>query len=139
MTKDAKGGWRVTMDVISTERPYLRYGPDRILVSAKALPRALKIGDGLSGLVHLRPQSGPMRSGNYDFAFLQLLSRHRRQRVSTWKGGYRAHGCCYRIHHDDIDDDCKYQAATDPAHRAKHQRRTGRHRSVADHGLARRH
>jgi hypothetical protein len=69
MTKDAKGGWRVTMDVISTERPYLRYGPDRILVSAKALPRALNIGDGLSGLVHLRPQSGPMRSGNYDFAF----------------------------------------------------------------------
>ncbi|ATU91627.1 hypothetical protein B5P45_06245 [Phyllobacterium zundukense] len=69
MTKDAKGGWRVTMDVISTERPALRYGPDRIVISAKALPRALKNGDGLSGLVHLRPQSGPVRSGNYDFAF----------------------------------------------------------------------
>jgi hypothetical protein len=57
------------MDVISTERPSLRYGPDRIVVSAKTLPRAVKIGDGLAGLVHLRPQSGPVRPGNYDFAF----------------------------------------------------------------------
>lgn len=69
MTKDAKGGWRLTMDVISTARPALRYGPDRVVVSAKALPRAVKLGDGLTGLVHLRPQSGPMRPGNYDFAF----------------------------------------------------------------------
>jgi ComEC/Rec2-related protein len=69
LTKDAKGGWRLTMDVISTARPELRYGPDRIVISAKALPRALKIGDGLAGLVRLRPQSGPMRPGNYDFAF----------------------------------------------------------------------
>ncbi|TDQ34497.1 uncharacterized protein DUF4131 [Phyllobacterium brassicacearum] len=69
MAKDAKGGWRVTMDVISTTRPALRYGPDRVVVSARALPRNVKIGDGLSALVHLRPQSGPVRPGNYDFAF----------------------------------------------------------------------
>lgn len=69
MSKDAKGGWRVTMDVISTAQPTLRYGPDRVVVSARALPRNVRIGDGLSGLVHLRPQSGPVRPGNYDFAF----------------------------------------------------------------------
>lgn len=69
LTKDATGGWRLTVDVMSTTRPELRYGPDRIVISARALPRALKIGDGLAGLVRLRPQSGPMRPGNYDFAF----------------------------------------------------------------------
>lgn len=69
LAKDAKGGWRVTMDVVSTTQPALRYGPDRVVVSAKTLPLAVKIGDGLSGLVHLRPQSGPVRPGNYDFAF----------------------------------------------------------------------
>ncbi len=69
MAKDAKGGWRVTMDVISTTLPALRYGPDRVVVSARALPRNVKIGDGPVRLVHLRPQSGPVRPGNYDFAF----------------------------------------------------------------------
>ncbi|CAN7458091.1 ComEC/Rec2 family competence protein [Phyllobacterium sp. LjRoot231] len=69
MSRDAKGGWRLTMDVISTARPALQYGPDRITVSARSVPRDLRVGDGLAGLVHLRPQSGPVRPGNYDFAF----------------------------------------------------------------------
>lgn len=69
MAKDAKGGWRLILDVIATERPALRFGPDRIIVSARTVPRDIKVGDGLKGLVHLRPQSGPMRPGNYDFAF----------------------------------------------------------------------
>jgi competence protein ComEC len=69
MSKDATGGWRVTMDVVSTQRPSLRYGPDRVTVSARSMPHNLRVGDGLSGLVHLRPQSGPVRPGNYDFAF----------------------------------------------------------------------
>jgi ComEC/Rec2-related protein len=69
MSRDAKGGWRLTVDVISTARPALKYGPDRVAVSARSVPRNLKVGDGLKGLVHLRPQSGPMRPGNYDFAF----------------------------------------------------------------------
>lgn len=69
MSRDAKGGWRLTMDVISTARPALKYGPDRVTVSARSVPRNLKVGDRLKGLVHLRPQSGPMRPGNYDFAF----------------------------------------------------------------------
>ncbi|EJM98069.1 ComEC/Rec2 family competence protein [Phyllobacterium sp. YR531] len=69
LSRDAKGGWRVVLDVIATERPSLRFGPDRIAVSARHLPRNLSIGDGLKALVHLRPQSGPVRPGNYDFAF----------------------------------------------------------------------
>ncbi len=69
LAKDANGGWRVTLDVLETQRPALRYGPERIVVSARNLPRDLMIGDGLKALVHLRPQSGPVRPGNYDFAF----------------------------------------------------------------------
>ncbi len=57
MAKDAKGGWRVTMDVISTTRPALRYGPDRVVVSARALPRNVKIGD---GPVRSRPSATPV-------------------------------------------------------------------------------
>lgn len=69
LAKDAKGGWRVTLDIMGTERPPLRYGPKRIAVSARHLPPDLRIGDGLAALVYLRPQSGPVRPGNYDFAF----------------------------------------------------------------------
>jgi ComEC/Rec2-related protein len=64
-----RGGWRVTMDVMVTERPLLRYAPARLVVSVRALPPGASIGSGLRGLAHLRPQSGPVRSGNYDFAF----------------------------------------------------------------------
>lgn len=69
MEQNEKGGWRVTLDVLSTARPTLRYGPDRIRVSARDLPASADIGSGLSGLVRLRAQSGPVRPGNYDFAF----------------------------------------------------------------------
>ena len=54
-------------DFDSTAGTKIRSGPR--CVSARSVPRNLKVGDGLKGLVHLRPQSGPMRPGNYDFAF----------------------------------------------------------------------
>ncbi|PRD58652.1 ComEC/Rec2-related protein [Phyllobacterium myrsinacearum] len=69
INRAGRGGWRVTVDVIATERPQLRYAPARLVVSARALPADAAIGSGLRGLVHLRPPSGPVRSGNYDFAF----------------------------------------------------------------------
>ncbi|SFJ13392.1 ComEC/Rec2-related protein [Phyllobacterium sp. CL33Tsu] len=69
MARDARGGWRVTLDIIATERPTLRYSPQRVVVSARSVPAGMKIGAGLQGLVHLRPQRGPVRPGNYDFAF----------------------------------------------------------------------
>ncbi|PRD42244.1 competence protein ComEC [Phyllobacterium phragmitis] len=69
MEQNASGGWRVTLDVLSTARPKLRYAPDRIRVSGRDLPATAEIGSGLTGLVRLRAQSGPVRPGNYDFAF----------------------------------------------------------------------
>jgi ComEC/Rec2-related protein len=69
LSRTAKGRWRLTLDVIATERPVLRYGPARVVLSARNLPKDAEIGDGLKALVHLRPQSGPVRPGNYDFAF----------------------------------------------------------------------
>lgn len=69
MARGERGTWRITLDVLATERPALRYSPERIAVSGRALPANLHIGDGLKGLVHLRSQHGPLRPGNYDFAF----------------------------------------------------------------------
>ncbi|MEK1891198.1 MAG: ComEC/Rec2 family competence protein [Phyllobacterium sp.] len=69
MARDARGSWRITLEVLATERPLLRYGPSRVVISARSLPTGIKIGDGLKGLVRLRPQRGPVRPGNYDFAF----------------------------------------------------------------------
>ncbi|RCS24333.1 ComEC family competence protein [Phyllobacterium salinisoli] len=69
MEQNAGNGWRVTLDVLSTARPTLRHAPDRIRLSARDLPASADIGSGLSGLARLRAQSGPVRPGNYDFAF----------------------------------------------------------------------
>jgi ComEC/Rec2-related protein len=69
MEQNIEGGWRVTLDVLSTAQPKLRYAPQRIRVTARDLPAAADIGSGLSGFARLRAQSGPVRPGNYDFAF----------------------------------------------------------------------
>jgi ComEC/Rec2-related protein len=67
--RDDKGRYRLVVDVVSTERPYLRYGTDRIRALAIRVPPDLEVGDGIEGIVHLRPQSGPVRPNGYDFAF----------------------------------------------------------------------
>lgn len=69
LEQEVDGGWRLTLDVLATERPTLRYMSSRIRVSARDLPAQTEIGSGLKGLVRLRAQSGPVRPGNYDFAF----------------------------------------------------------------------
>lgn len=69
IARPERGGWRLTMDVIATERPQLLYKPERLIISARSLPPDAGPGTSLHGLVHLRPQSGPVRPGNYDFAF----------------------------------------------------------------------
>ncbi|GGA82388.1 competence protein [Brucella endophytica] len=69
MEQNIDGTWRVTLDVLATARPKLRYAPERIRVTARDLPAMADIGSGLSGFVRLRAQSGPVRPGNYDFAF----------------------------------------------------------------------
>ncbi|MHC5230267.1 ComEC/Rec2 family competence protein [Brucella sp. LJL56] len=61
--------WRITLDVLQTERPKLRFPPKRIRVNARDIPASTVIGGGLTGFVRLRTPSGPVRPGNYDFSF----------------------------------------------------------------------
>ncbi|MBC2885086.1 ComEC/Rec2 family competence protein [Ochrobactrum sp. CM-21-5] len=62
------GSWRVTLDVLQTEKPRLRHSPQRIRINARDIPAATVIGSGLNGFVRLRTPSGPVRPGNYDFS-----------------------------------------------------------------------
>lgn len=62
-------GWRVTLDLLGTERPKLRYAPQRIRITARDIPAATTVGSGPNGFARLRVPSGPVRPGNYDFAF----------------------------------------------------------------------
>lgn len=61
--------WRVTLDLLATEKPKLRYAPQRIRIVARDIPANTVIGSGLNGYARLRVASGPVRPGNYDFAF----------------------------------------------------------------------
>lgn len=63
------GSWRVTLDLLDTQRPKLRYAPQRIRITARDIPAKTTIGSGLTGFARLRVPSGPVRPGNYDFAF----------------------------------------------------------------------
>ncbi|WP_274629148.1 ComEC/Rec2 family competence protein [Arvimicrobium flavum] len=65
----ASGRVRLTLDVIATERPSLRHAPERVRVSARAIPAGTEAGDVLEGVVRLLPTRGPVRPGAYDFAF----------------------------------------------------------------------
>lgn len=65
----ASGRTRLTVDVIGTERPKLRYVPDRVRVSARSVPDGLTAGEIVVGVARLAPPSGPTRPGGYDFAF----------------------------------------------------------------------
>ena len=65
----ASGRVRLTLDLISTDRPTLRHAPERIRASARAVPADLAAGSVVSGAARLFPPSGPLRPGSYDFAF----------------------------------------------------------------------
>jgi competence protein ComEC len=65
----ASGRVRLTIDIVSTSRPHLRYAPTRIRASARRIPADLQSGSGVSGVVHLFPPSGPLRPSSYDFSF----------------------------------------------------------------------
>lgn len=60
---------RLTINLLSTERPRLRYAPDRVRVTARSAPAGLAPGDGVTGAVRLLPPSGPVRPSSYDFSF----------------------------------------------------------------------
>jgi ComEC/Rec2-related protein len=65
----ANGRTRLTLHVIATERPRLRYAPDRVRVTARTAPSGLVAGAVVGGVVRLMPPSGPLRPGGYDFSF----------------------------------------------------------------------
>jgi ComEC/Rec2-related protein len=63
------GRVRLTLDVLGTQRPELRYAPDRIRATARQVPDGLRPGDTVVGVVRLMPASGPSRPSGYDFSF----------------------------------------------------------------------
>lgn len=65
----ANGRVRLTIDVESTDRPVLRYAPDRVRVSARKVPPEIRVGSQVRGIVSLMAPSGPVRPGSYDFSF----------------------------------------------------------------------
>ena len=65
----ASGRARLTLDVLATERPELRYSPERVRATARTIPQDLRPGHVLRGVARLMPASGPVRPLSYDFSF----------------------------------------------------------------------
>ncbi|HWJ71765.1 MAG TPA: ComEC/Rec2 family competence protein [Kaistia sp.] len=61
-----RGGYRLTLRVVSISGAKLRHPPTRITVTVRGA--APEVGDAVSLLARLRPPSGPARPGGYDFA-----------------------------------------------------------------------
>ncbi|MCR5859828.1 ComEC/Rec2 family competence protein [Mesorhizobium sp. J428] len=70
-----KGRIRLTLAVMATERPKLRYQPDRVRLTARSAPPGLEPGAAVTGLARLAPPLGPLRPGSYDFAFESYFDR----------------------------------------------------------------
>lgn len=64
-----RGEYKLIIEVLDSERPALAFNPKKIKLNARSLPDNIHIGDGIKGLVRLRPPSGPSRLGSYDFSF----------------------------------------------------------------------
>ncbi|MBW8909353.1 MAG: ComEC/Rec2 family competence protein [Mesorhizobium sp.] len=65
----ANGRVRLTIDLISTARPTLRYAPERVRLSARRIPPDMRAGSILTGYAKLLPPTGPVRPDSYDFSF----------------------------------------------------------------------
>ncbi|AZO14590.1 ComEC family competence protein [Mesorhizobium sp. M2A.F.Ca.ET.043.05.1.1] len=70
----ANGRVRLTIDLISTEHPTLRYAPDRVRLSARRIPPGMTAGSMLTGYAKLLPPTGPVRPDSYDFSFDSYFS-----------------------------------------------------------------
>lgn len=70
----ANGRVRLTIDLISTEHPKLRYAPDRVRLSARRIPPDMTAGSILTGYVKLLPPTGPVRPESYDYSFDSYFS-----------------------------------------------------------------
>ncbi|MBE7186512.1 MAG: ComEC/Rec2 family competence protein, partial [Methylobacterium mesophilicum] len=60
---------RLTLDVLATDQPMLRFSPERIRITAARIGFPVEAGMVVSGLVRLMPPSGPILPGGYDFSF----------------------------------------------------------------------
>ena len=65
----ANGRVRLTIDLISTAHPKLRYAPDRVRLSARRIPLGMTAGSMLTGYAKLLQPTGPVRPDSYDFSF----------------------------------------------------------------------
>jgi competence protein ComEC len=65
----ASGRVRLTLDVIATARPKLRYQPERVRLSARRIAAGTGAGSVVSGFARLLPPAGPVRPGGYDYSF----------------------------------------------------------------------
>ncbi|MDX8517671.1 ComEC/Rec2 family competence protein [Mesorhizobium dulcispinae] len=70
----ANGRVRLTIDLISTAQPKLRYAPDRVRLSARRMPPDMKAGSLVTGYARLLPPTGPVRPESYDFSFDSYFS-----------------------------------------------------------------
>lgn len=80
----ASGRIRLTLDLLATQRPQLRFAPSRVRLSAREVPEGVRPGSVVSGVARLMPLSGPVRPGSYDFSF------------HAWFDGLGAVGFFYR-------------------------------------------
>lgn len=70
----ANGRVRLTIDLVSTAHPTLRYAPDRVRLSARRMPPDTKAGSLVTGYARLLPPTGPVRPESYDFSFDSYFS-----------------------------------------------------------------
>lgn len=68
------GRVRLTIDVISTAHPKLRYAPERVRLSARKVPPDMTAGSLITGYARLLPPTGPVRPDSYDFSFDSYFS-----------------------------------------------------------------
>ena len=68
-------GYRAIVEVLATERPTLKFQPERIKVTLRKAPFGLQAGQGIKGLFLLRPPTGPVRPGSFDFSFDAYFDR----------------------------------------------------------------
>ncbi|PBB87015.1 MULTISPECIES: ComEC/Rec2 family competence protein [unclassified Mesorhizobium] len=70
----ANGRVRLTIDLVSTAHPKLRYAPDRVRLSARRIPPGLTAGSLVTGYARLLSPTGPVRPDSYDFSFDSYFS-----------------------------------------------------------------